>query len=409
MTILAQKKLDDREELAKLLKTRGEGKMKDVLDRARAYLSSTVSPILIIGESGSGKEFVAKAIMKVNEEKGILFSINCAAFSDDLLGSELFGHKIGAFTGANKERPGLMKAASNDENAGGIFLDEIDKSSRAFQNNLLRFLRDGTIRPVGSDKIESIKDLKVIFATSLSLEELTSQQERVDEDRNDSRSVELSVDFCNRIISHCIEQPPLRERREDIPLIVSHFIKKYADRHGKKISCIDGRSLFYIMNYSWPKNFAELESYLENGVVFAKDHCILIENCEKSYGSSAPSKLLFEEELEVYGEYVHAYLGIYAENPIGEGGFLAPDNWTFYSGDFDIINLDRIFENARVLSNIEYLRNDPNQKSEYDFEKVDKYFALKRTKKPQKAIYESLGFKSTRPFNTWLRKMHLDS
>jgi len=208
-------------------------------------IAKTTSTVLISGESGTGKELIARAIHYNSGRRGKFVSINCGALPETLLESELFGHERGAFTGAIREKRGLFHEAER----GTIFLDEIGETSTAMQIKLLRVLQDRVVRRVGATT-ESAVDVRVIAATNRDLSESIQKGT-------------FREDLFYRINVIPITLPPLRQRREDIPLLVEHFIVKYCKNIGithKKISADAMRS---IEKYHWPGNVRELENVVE--------------------------------------------------------------------------------------------------------------------------------------------------
>ncbi len=208
-------------------------------------IAKTNSTVLISGESGTGKELIARAIHYNSSRRGKFVSINCGALPETLLESELFGHERGAFTGAIREKRGLFHEADR----GTIFLDEIGETSTAMQIKLLRVLQDRLVRKVGSN-VETQVEVRVIAATNRDLSESI-------------RNGTFREDLFYRINVIPIALPPLRQRREDIPLLVDHFLTKYSANLGvpqKKISADAMRS---IDKYHWPGNVRELENVVE--------------------------------------------------------------------------------------------------------------------------------------------------
>ena len=206
-------------------------------------------PVLIEGETGTGKELVAKALHYTGPRKDQRFvPVNCGAIPDDLVESELFGHKKGSFSGATVDKPGLFEVADG----GTIFLDEIGETPMHIQVKLLRVLQEGKIRRLGETHERNI-DVRVISATNKNLAEEV-QQHRFRED------------LYYRINVFPIEVPPLRERREDIPLLVSHFIRKCAVKQEKRVEEIAKKTLELFSQYSWPGNIRELENEVERAV-----------------------------------------------------------------------------------------------------------------------------------------------
>lgn len=212
-------------------------------------VASTSSTILIHGESGTGKELVARAVHACSQRDGQPFvSVNCGAFPETLLESELFGYVKGAFTGANQNKRGLFEVADG----GTIFLDEIGEMSLAMQVKLLRVLQERTIRPVGGTS-EIAVDVRVIAATNRDLHAMIEEKT-------------FREDLYYRISVIPIEVPSLRERQEDIPLLANHFLKRYAPAAGKNILRIDDESIEALLVYDWPGNVRQLENAIERGV-----------------------------------------------------------------------------------------------------------------------------------------------
>lgn len=212
-------------------------------------VASTSSTILVHGESGTGKELVARAVHVCSPRASEPFvSVNCGAFPETLLESELFGYVKGAFTGANQNKRGLFEVADG----GTIFLDEISEMSLAMQVKLLRVLQERTVRPVGGTSEIPI-DVRVIAATNRDLDKLVSENA-------------FREDLYYRLSVIPIRVPALRERREDIPLLVNHFLKKYAPAAGRGIAGVNAQSLQALRGYDWPGNVRQLENTIERGV-----------------------------------------------------------------------------------------------------------------------------------------------
>jgi two-component system, NtrC family, response regulator PilR len=212
-------------------------------------VATTNSTILVYGESGTGKELVARAVHICSPRATEAFvSVNCGAFPETLLESELFGYVKGAFTGANQNRRGLFEVADQ----GTIFLDEIAEMTMPMQVKLLRVLQERTVRPVGGTS-EIAVDVRVIAATNRDL---------------DKQVVEgtFREDLYYRLSVIPIRVPSLRERREDIPLLANHFLKKYAPAAGKAIHDLEPASLEALTRYDWPGNVRQLENTIERAV-----------------------------------------------------------------------------------------------------------------------------------------------
>ncbi len=221
-------------------------------------VAATNSTILITGESGTGKEMVARAIHfnSLRRERPFV-ALNCGALPETLLESELFGHMRGAFTGADANKKGLLEVAER----GTVFLDEIAEMTPLVQVKLLRVLQDRKFRRVGGlEEIEA--DIRVIAATNRDLEKLVAEGK-------------FREDVFYRINVIPIHLPPLRERREDIPLLATHFLEKYAGQMGKKIVSISAPALQALEAYDWPGNIRELENVIERAVALEPTPSIL--------------------------------------------------------------------------------------------------------------------------------------
>ena len=206
----------------------------------------TDSTVLIIGESGTGKDLTAKAIhQRSKRASGMFFAIDISTLTSTLLESELFGHVKGAFTGATADRPGVFAAA----NHGTIFLDEIGNLSLETQARLLRVLQEKEFLPVGSTAVKQV-DLRIIFATNQNLKDLVNQGK-------------FREDLYYRLNVFPLRLPTLRERREDIPELALHFLKKYCTAVGRKVPRIDAEAMELLMDYHWPGNVRELEHAME--------------------------------------------------------------------------------------------------------------------------------------------------
>ena len=234
-------------------------KMREIFD-----LIQTIAPqssrVLITGESGTGKELVARAIHENSARvRAPFITINCGAFPETLLESELFGYIKGSFTGANENRAGLFQAADG----GTLFMDEIGNMSPTMQVRLYRVLQEGKVRPIGSTE-ETDVDVRVIAATNKDLEKEIAEG-RFREDLN----YRLSV-----IPVHL---PPLRERREDIPLLTRNFLERFRKSTGKNIEGIEPKAMERLEAYDWPGNVRELENTIERAVALETDKRISLE------------------------------------------------------------------------------------------------------------------------------------
>jgi len=245
-------------------------------------IAQTRATILIHGESGTGKRMIAHAIHKFNEkerEKPFV-EVSCGALTETLLESELFGHVKGAFTGAIKDKMGRFELAAG----GTIFLDEIDAFSPTLQVKLLRVLQEGEFERVGDTKTEKV-DVRVIVATNQNLQDLIAQGK-------------FRKDLFYRLNIISIEIPPLRERKEDIPLLVNDFIGKHSKHISKKIEGLSEEAMSILMNYNWPGNVRELENVIERAIILCKGPVIIPADFPEFLNSSQ-GKLLAEESLKL--------------------------------------------------------------------------------------------------------------
>ena len=227
----------------------GSSAAMEKLKQTVRTVASTASTVLIHGESGTGKELVARAVHICSPRATQPFvSVNCGAFPETLLESELFGYLKGAFTGASQNKRGLFEVAD----AGTIFLDEISEMTLAMQVKLLRVLQERSVRPVGSTSEISI-DVRVIAATNRDLDKAVAENL-------------FREDLYYRLNVIPIRVPNLRERRDDIPLLVNHFLKKYASAAGRSILRVDKNSFDSLCGYEWPGNVRQLENTVERAV-----------------------------------------------------------------------------------------------------------------------------------------------
>lgn len=215
-----------------------------------AMIAPSEATVLISGESGTGKELIARAVHanSLRKERPLV-SINCAALSESLLESELFGHEKGAFTGADKRREGRFMEADQ----GTLFLDEIGEVSPLMQAKLLRAIQEREIQRVGSNQTLSV-DVRLIAATNRDL-------------LADVEAGRFRQDLYYRLNVVTVDSPPLRARREDIPLLAMHFLAKFAERNRKPVKGFTPLAMDMLLKYSWPGNVRELENSVERGVI----------------------------------------------------------------------------------------------------------------------------------------------
>jgi DNA-binding NtrC family response regulator len=261
-----------------------------ILDTVRKVASSE-STVLITGETGTGKELIAKAIHNLSRRAHKPFvSVNCAAFPEHLLESELFGHVKGAFTGATSNRKGLIEEA----NSGTFFLDEVGAMPPNVQAKLLRVLEDKTIRRIGENKTVSV-DTRLVAATNQNLATAIAARE-------------FREDLYYRLNVVSIHLPPLRARRSDIPLLAEHFLQMYCERDGKQIQGLAPEAMRILLAYSWPGNVRELKHLIEQAVAMSAGTLIIPEMLPPQVRAEAEAMARMEgkeiEPLEVSIEKV---------------------------------------------------------------------------------------------------------
>lgn len=234
--------------------------MEEALNLA-ARAANSRATVLIEGESGTGKELIARAIHYASPRRDKpLVVVNCAAISENLIESELFGHEKGAFTGAIQTRAGRVEEADG----GTLFLDEVGDIPLSVQVKLLRFLQFGEFQRVGSNQQRKV-NVRLIAATNRNLLQMIKDNK-------------FREDFYYRLNVVNIKVPPLRKRKEDIPLLVDHFIKKYAAENGKIIKGISRKAMDLLMKYDYPGNVRELENMMEHAVVLSRTEIIDVED-----------------------------------------------------------------------------------------------------------------------------------
>jgi DNA-binding NtrC family response regulator len=244
-----QAKLDASERSAGII---GDSKAMREVHSLVAAVAPTDATVLVLGESGTGKELVARAIHAQSKRAGKAFvDVNCGALTEGVLESELFGHAKGAFTGAIAARRGLFEEASG----GTLFLDEVGELTQATQVRLLRVLQERKVRPVGSNETRDV-DVRVIAATNRNL------VERVE-------AGQFRQDLYYRLDVMTVQVPPLRERADDVPALVHHFLKKHSTRLGKHVAHVDPKALERLSQHGWPGNVRELENAVERAIVLA--------------------------------------------------------------------------------------------------------------------------------------------
>jgi DNA-binding NtrC family response regulator len=245
--------------------------MQDIFEVVRT-VGPTDASVLITGETGTGKELLAHSIhQESGRREKPLVCINCAALTQSLLEAELFGYVQGAFTGAVGNKMGRLEMADG----GTLFLDEIGNMSLALQAKILRFLQDGTFEPVGATKTKRV-DVRLVAATNADLEAQIS-------------AGRFLSDLLYRIEVIAIQVPPLRERVEDIPLLVDHFLAQYAGRYKKALEGVSSTAMQSLMDYNWPGNVRELKNSIARTVILSKGPEITLEDLPDKIHAKAKS------------------------------------------------------------------------------------------------------------------------
>jgi formate hydrogenlyase transcriptional activator len=254
--------------------------LRQVLQLVEMVAASDATALLL-GETGTGKELIARAIHERSQRHRQPFvTVNCAAIPSSLFESELFGHERGAFTGANIQRPGRVELADR----GTLFLDEIGDLPLELQPKLLRTLQEHTYERLGSARTKNI-DVRLVAATNCDLEQLVEEKR-------------FRSDLYYRLNVFPIRIPPLRERREDIPLLVEHFSRKYARRLNKQIDTIPDSIIPKLQRWSWPGNIRELENLIERSVILSYNSTLSVSLPETINGAIDASTVVsdFQEQ-----------------------------------------------------------------------------------------------------------------
>ena len=251
--------------------------LRNVLQLAE-MVAATDATVLLLGETGTGKELIARAIHESSQRhKQSFVTLNCAAIPSSLFESELFGHERGAFTGANMQRAGRLELADR----GTLFLDEVGDMPLEVQPKLLRTLQEHSFERLGSARTKNV-DVRLVAATNCDLEEMVEAKQ-------------FRSDLYYRLNVFPIRIPPLRERREDIPLLVQYFTQKYARRMNKQVDTIPESTIQKLQRYSWPGNVRELENLIERSVILS---------CNSMLSVSLPEKMNSAiDAVEVVGNF----------------------------------------------------------------------------------------------------------
>ncbi len=294
-------------------------RMVAVLETLR-QVADMPATVLLLGESGTGKELLARALHFAGARRDASFvPVNCAAFPENLIESELFGYVKGAFTDARSAKEGLFQAA----HGGTLFLDEIGDMPLALQAKLLRVIEDKRVRPLGATA-ESPVDVRIVAATNTDLETAVAQSR-------------FRADLFYRLATVTIHVPPLRERPEDLPLLVRHFLARAAMECGKPLPAIDPKANECLARYSWPGNIRELQNVIQSAVILCRDGKITVadmpprvtgeQNVTGAFDEVAARRLSLDE---VEREYIRAVLARVAGNKTEAAAILQVDRKTLY-------------------------------------------------------------------------------
>jgi DNA-binding NtrC family response regulator len=290
-------------------------KIYDLIER----IGDSSHNVLITGESGTGKELVARAIHYSGDRKaGPFTAVNCAAIPETLLESELFGYKKGAFTDAKSDKWGLLFQAEG----GTVFLDEVTEMSPVLQAKLLRVIEEREVRPLGDINSHPI-DVRFIASSNRNIKDVIAQGQ-------------FREDLYYRLKVIDIELPPLRDRKEDIPLLMRYFIEKYGEESKKKVNDVSEEALKILMAYPWPGNVRELENIIQRAIALSRQEVILPEDLPASMSQEMDDDLVEKGLREKYTidqlekEYIRRILVEVAGNKTKAAELLGLDRKTLY-------------------------------------------------------------------------------
>jgi DNA-binding NtrC family response regulator len=253
--------------------------LKNIVDLMTKVAKSYDTSVLITGESGTGKELVARGIHYLSRRnKSYFHSVNCSAIPETLFESEFFGHKKGSFTGAIEDKPGWFEIS----NKGTLFMDEISDMPINQQAKLLRILEEKSVSKIGS-RISVDVDVRVVAASNRNLEEM-------------SETNKFRLDLYHRLSSFIIHIPPLRERREDIPLLLNHFIKEYSNKMAQPITHVDSKIEQELINYNFPGNIRELKNMVERAMIICDGSELKFEHFAINPKNMSKNKFEINEE-----------------------------------------------------------------------------------------------------------------
>jgi DNA-binding NtrC family response regulator len=285
-----------------------------------ARIADTPASVLLTGESGTGKDLVARALHFQSRRRAAPFiPINCAALPDNLLESELFGHVRGAFTDARQNKTGLFQAAAG----GTLFLDEIGEMPVALQVKLLTAIETKRVRPLGATK-ETLVDVRVLAATNADLQKAIS-------------AGRFRNDLYYRLAAFVLHLPPLRERREDIPLLIKHFLLRAAAEAGRAIPELAGNAMDCLLQYQWPGNIRELQNAIQHAVVLCCENRITRADLPPKVSGAEATEFLPENAFtrrstlaQLEHDYIRFVLAAVADNKTEAANILGIDRRTLY-------------------------------------------------------------------------------
>lgn len=294
-------------------------RMLAILETIR-QVADMPATVLLLGESGTGKELLARALHETSSRReGPFVPVNCAAIPESLIESEMFGHVKGAFTDARSGKDGLFQAA----HGGTLFLDEIGDMPMALQAKLLRVIEDKRVRPLGATTEKGV-DVRIVAATNSELEAAVGQSK-------------FRADLYYRLATITLNVPPLRERPEDLPLLIRHFLARTAAECGKPMPSIEPKANECLARYGWPGNIRELQNVIQSAVILCRDNTITVadmpprvtgaQNISGAFDEVAARRLTLDE---VEREYIRAVLAQVSGNKTEAAAILQVDRKTLY-------------------------------------------------------------------------------
>jgi two-component system, NtrC family, response regulator HydG len=305
-------------------------KMKAVLRKLEQFVDANAT-VMITGESGTGKDLLARALHFESRRRDAPFvPVNCAALPENLIESELFGYSRGAFTDARQNKPGLFQAARG----GTLFLDEITEMPVTLQAKLLRVIEDKKVRPLGATE-ETPIDVRIVAATNTNLEKAIAEGR-------------FRPDLFYRLATFTLSVPPLRERRDDIPVLVRHFLLRASAEAGKAIPTVEPDAMEVLVSYRWPGNVRELQSAIQSGVILSREGKLTVSDLPSSLtGMPAPPGSMLEDAVarkfsleRIEQQYARMILESVGGNKTEAASILKIDRKTLYRKLGEYVNED---------------------------------------------------------------------